>query len=241
MDKIVRKSFVFYESFFNSIEKLDRNVQADVLLALVRYALRGETDPNLKPITNALFLSFKPQIDMNNQRYLNGVKGGEYGQKGGRPKTPKKPQKNPIKTPNVNDNVNDNDTVNDNTKIKKNTKKGTHSRASGQDIFFNPAKDAWFEYHPDFNFDASEGSALKSLVKKIIKSVKEKTPEADMTPEVLKTSFSVLLQCLPDWYKSQNLKVINSKYDTLISEIKNKKNGQQARSDIFKTSKYAPR
>jgi hypothetical protein len=63
-------------------------------------------DPGLKPVANALLMSFKPQIDRNNQRYLNGIKGGKHGMKGGRPKTPNKPLENPKQTPNDNVNVN---------------------------------------------------------------------------------------------------------------------------------------
>lgn len=119
MAKIKRSSFVFYESFYDSIELLGREVQAEILVALIRYGLRGEIDPNLKPVANALFVSFKAQIDSNNTKYLNGIKGAEHGIKGGRPKgkiTPRKPLNNPKKTPNdnVNENVNENDNVNEN-------------------------------------------------------------------------------------------------------------------------------
>lgn len=108
----MRNSFVFYDSWWIAIKNLPRDVQGDVLTAIVEYGLYGETTGQLKPITKAMLAIVKSQIDINNQRFENGKKGAEYGKLGGRPKkdnpeeTPKKPQNNPKKTPNVNDNVN---------------------------------------------------------------------------------------------------------------------------------------
>ena len=116
-----RESFVFYRSFYEGIKELPRDIQGEVLTAIMEYGLNGVTTENQKPITKAMFALIKPQIDANNQRFENGRLGAEHGKKGGRPKkekpqenpnqTPKKPQENPNQTPNVNvnDNVNDND------------------------------------------------------------------------------------------------------------------------------------
>ena len=117
-----RDSFIFYASFWDAIKELPRDVQGEVLTAVIEYGLYGETTEQLKPVARVIVTLIKPQIDANNKRYENGVKGAEHGKKGGRPKkekpqdnpkeTPKKPQDNPKETPNVNDNVNDNDNVN---------------------------------------------------------------------------------------------------------------------------------
>ena len=117
-----RESFVFYRSFYEGIKELPRDIQGEVLTAIMEYGLNGVTTENQKPITKAMFALIKPQLDANNQRFENGRLGAEHGKKGGRPKkekpqenpnlTPKKPQENPNLTPNVNVNVNDN--VNDN-------------------------------------------------------------------------------------------------------------------------------
>ena len=116
-----RESFVFYRSFYEGIKELPRDIQGEVLTAIMEYGLNGVTTENQKPITKAMFALIKPQLDANNQRFENGRLGAEHGKKGGRPKkekpqenpnqTPKKPQENPNQTPNVNvnDNVNDND------------------------------------------------------------------------------------------------------------------------------------
>ena len=115
-----RESFVFYRSFYEGIKELPRDIQGEVLTAIMEYGLNGVTTENQKPITKAMFALIKPQLDANNQRFENGKLGAEHGKKGGRPRkekpqenptlTPKKPLKNPNLTPNVNvnDNVNDN-------------------------------------------------------------------------------------------------------------------------------------
>ena len=111
-----RESFVFYRSFYEGIKELPRDIQGEVLTAIMEYGLNGVTTENQKPITKAMFALIKPQLDANNQRFENGKLGAEHGKKGGRPRkekpqenptlTPKKPQENPTLTPNVNDNVN---------------------------------------------------------------------------------------------------------------------------------------
>ena len=111
-----RESFVFYRSFYEGIKELPRDIQGEVLTAIMEYGLNGVTTENQKPITKAMFALIKPQLDANNQRFENGKLGAEHGKKGGRPRkgkpqenptlTPKKPQENPNLTPNVN--VNDN-------------------------------------------------------------------------------------------------------------------------------------
>ena len=73
---IMRNSFVFYGSWWEAIKNLPRDVQGDVLTAIIEYGLSGETTEQLKPITKAMLAMVKPQIDANNQRYENGKKGG---------------------------------------------------------------------------------------------------------------------------------------------------------------------
>lgn len=121
-----RESFVFYSSFLKAIRAIKkRDIQAELALAIIEYGITGETGECGEMVSMAMEL-IKPQIEANNQKYVNGLKGAEHGIKGGRPKkenptkTPEEPQKNPKKTPqkpqenptetpnvNVNDNVND--------------------------------------------------------------------------------------------------------------------------------------
>ena len=102
----MKESFIFYRSFYEALIEMSKENQADCLMAIANYALNGE-EPTLTPEVRLFFTLVKPQIDANNQRFLNGKKGG-------RPKKTKtKPKNNQTKTetePNVN--VNDNVNVN---------------------------------------------------------------------------------------------------------------------------------
>ena len=118
-----RESFVFYRSFYEGIKELPRDIQGEVLTAIIEYGLNGVTTENQKPITKAMFTLIKPQLDANNQRFENGKNGGApKGNQNARkqpknnqettekqPKNNRKQPKNNQKQPNVNDNVNDND------------------------------------------------------------------------------------------------------------------------------------
>lgn len=92
--KKMRKSFVFYACWWEAIKNLPRDVQGDVLAAIIEYGLSGETHEQLKPVTKALLAMVKPQIDMNYQRFENGHKGGRPLENG----TEQKPDKNQTKT-----------------------------------------------------------------------------------------------------------------------------------------------
>lgn len=113
-------SMVFYRSFYEAVEELeDPKVKLETYQAIFKYGLDGK-EPALKGAAKAIFRLIKPQIDANIARRENGKKGAPYGKYGGRPKkeTPKKPQENPTKTPNVNVNVNGN--VNANGNVNEN-------------------------------------------------------------------------------------------------------------------------
>ena len=133
-----KDSFIFYRSFYEATQYLEKDQKADLFEAISNYALNQE-ETKLDNVCNALFSLIKPQLDANQQRYINGKKGADHGKKGGRPKTPKKPLTNPKLTPNVNVNgnvnVNVNDNVNDNVVKKVNKKKD--SVFSSFDNFWN--------------------------------------------------------------------------------------------------------
>ena len=86
---MTRDGFVFYRSFYEALCCLDKDQQADAFKAVAEYALNG-VEVELDGAAKGIFLAIKPQIDANNKRYLDGIKGAEYGKLGGRPK------KNPI-------------------------------------------------------------------------------------------------------------------------------------------------
>ena len=108
-----RESFVFYRSFYEGIKELPRDIQGEVLTAIMEYGLNGVTTENQKQITKAMFALIKPQLDANNQRFENGKKGGRPKANCNQTETETKPKQNRNKT-NHEPNVNVNDNVNDN-------------------------------------------------------------------------------------------------------------------------------
>lgn len=108
----MRDSFIFYRSFYEAIKHLDGKIQGEIYTAIMEYSLYGK-EVELGPVAKSLFTLIKPQIDVNNQRFENGKKGGR--------KTKHEPNNNqsetkcePNKNVNVNDNVNKNDNDNKN-------------------------------------------------------------------------------------------------------------------------------
>lgn len=143
MGNIQKKDgFIFYKSFYDSINALDESMQLEVYKALAEYGLTGEMRDDLSPITKALLTAMIPTIDNANKRYVASV---ENGKKGGRPKKNKevvqeikenleepshnleKPKQN-LKEPNPNPNVSvsvsvsDTDTLIKDKKIKEKDK-----------------------------------------------------------------------------------------------------------------------
>jgi len=96
-----RDSCVFYRSFFEAIELLPHEYQLSMFKAIFSYSMDFK-EPNFNGVESAVWKLIKPQLDANIKKWANGCKGGKYGIKGGRPKTPKKPQENPNLTPNGN-------------------------------------------------------------------------------------------------------------------------------------------
>ena len=114
-----KESFIFYRSFWEALDGLSDNDKLAILEAIIKKGLNDE-DMELKGIQKNLFALIKPQLEANNKKYIDGLKGG-------RPKkTTGFKEEKPLvinqkttgfetKKPNENDNVNvnDNETVND--------------------------------------------------------------------------------------------------------------------------------
>lgn len=83
-DKI-RNSFVFYRSYFEAISDLSPDVRLELYDAISQYSLNFEK-PKLTGIAKTIFYLIAPQIEANHEKFHNGLKGAEYGAKGGRPK-----------------------------------------------------------------------------------------------------------------------------------------------------------
>jgi hypothetical protein len=83
------------------------------------------------------------------------------------------------------------------------------------------------DFHPGWSFGKMHGSAIKSLIKKIEVLVKEtlKNEQIEARPEVIASTFIFICRNLPDWFRCKDLPVIDSKFNEIVEEIKNKKNG----------------
>ena len=131
----MKDSMIFYKSFIDALNELPDEDRLKLYDAIFAFGIYG-TEPELSGIDAAVFTLVRPQIEANNRKYENGVKGG-------RPKnqtetktkpnhnqtiTKSKPNNNLTETkqkpnqnqsitkpkPNVNVNVNDNDNDNEN-------------------------------------------------------------------------------------------------------------------------------
>ena len=119
-----RDSFVVYKSFLTAIKRLKRrDIQGELALAIIEYGITGVMTECGEIVELAMEL-IKPQIEVNNQKYLNGKKGGNPNFKKGETNPyynkekdnqkitkgqPKDNQKITKGQPNVN--VNDNDII----------------------------------------------------------------------------------------------------------------------------------
>lgn len=130
---MTRDSFVFYRSFLESIADIPKDAQSECLSALMQYALNG-IEPEIKgPYMKLYFTLVKPQIDANNQKLINGKKGGRKKKSKNQTETEKEPGENQTETEkepsenqteteternvNVNDNANANANDSDNESV----------------------------------------------------------------------------------------------------------------------------
>jgi hypothetical protein len=119
----VRDSVVFYRSFYDAIKNIPKDNQLEVYNAIMDYSMYG-VDPDITGIALALFLAFKPQIDTNNERYVNGTKGGRPKKekpmvfKDGENKKPMVSENLETEKPNEKENVKEKENIKENIKRK---------------------------------------------------------------------------------------------------------------------------
>lgn len=86
-----RNSFVFYRSFYDALADLKDKDRYACIDAICRYALYGE-EPEEKGVVSMVLKLVQPSIDRNNDRYLNGMKGGRPSVKKNQTETKTKPK-----------------------------------------------------------------------------------------------------------------------------------------------------
>jgi hypothetical protein len=85
--------------------------------------------------------------------------------------------------------------------------------------------DFWLkEFHLNWTFNGTQGKALKSILIKISKIIIDTGNEA--TNENILNMFKAVCLKLPDWFKDKDLNVIDSKFNEILTQIKNKQNGK---------------
>ena len=70
-----RDSFVFYRSFYEASKDLKNEEFISLIKAIIEYALDG-IEHNLDGIPDKFFILMKPNLDANNKKYIDGLKGG---------------------------------------------------------------------------------------------------------------------------------------------------------------------
>ena len=91
-----RDSMVFYRSFHEATRELPPEIYKEAMVALMDYALDGRIN-EVSAYANMFLQMAKPQVDANNQRYINGSKGG-------RKPEPKSEKGESVRKPNPNRN-----------------------------------------------------------------------------------------------------------------------------------------
>jgi len=96
-------------------------------------------------------------------------------------------------------------------------------KEKGKNPVFVACKNHWLdELHPDWTFKPIDGMAVKGIITQM-RSYSAKKNEVDPTDESLVDFFRHFCRSLPEFYKNQTLAVLNSKFDSIISEIKSGK------------------
>lgn len=114
----MKKSGVFYYSWKKAVDRWGNEKRGELYAVILDYLFESIVPETTDPLTLTIFDMVKEQIDVNNQRYENGKKGGrpKVIKSENQNKTKQKPKQNQKQSkPKANDNVNVNVNVNDNT------------------------------------------------------------------------------------------------------------------------------
>lgn len=97
--------------------------------------------------------------------------------------------------------------------------------------------DYWLkEFHIGWTFTAMHGKSINSIISKI-KSV-QKDQKKETTDGSILESFKLICENLPDWYKDKDLPILNSKFNEIMTEIKNRKNGKSITTKQHSSEAY---
>lgn len=115
-------------------------------------------------------------------------------------------------------------------KVDDKPKAKTKGKTKSQDPYFAPLKETFMNFYSlmfnsEYYWEAKDSVAIKAISKKLQKAAKDK--DLDDTPENIATNFGILLNNISDKWILDHMAptLINSKYNEIISTIKQKKHG----------------
>ena len=114
--------------------------------------------------------------------------------------------------------------------IKEKSKKKVTKGKTSQDPYFAPLKECFMNFYSlmfgsEYYWEAKDSVAIKGISKKLTKAANDKG--LDNTPENIAGNFQILLENISDKWILDHMAptLINSKYNEIISTIKQKKHG----------------
>lgn len=104
-----------------------------------------------------------------------------------------------------------------------------HNNNTSNNSLYQLTVDFWLkEFRVGWSFDGVCGKHLKQLLVKL-KTLKPESDDKDIF-----LTFKYFCLNLPDWFKDKDLQVLNSKFNEIITQIKNNKNGNPKGSKFNK-------
>ena len=132
------ESFIMYRSFHEALSELTREQYGNVMYAINEYALNG-IEIELSGIEKAVFRMAKPQLDANEKRKTNGLKGGRPQKTNGYENCTEKKPMVIENAENEKPNVNENENVNENVKENENL--------TAKDSLLSPSQEVFVKIH----------------------------------------------------------------------------------------------
>lgn len=234
-----KKSFILYTDLIHTVKKMP-NDKAGLLLKTILSYVNDENPKVDDLVVDLVFEPIKQQLKRDLQEWegtrversksgkLGGIKSGETRRKkkqneANEASASKSKQNEANEAVTVNVTVNGTDTVNNTSILEDNLevfKKPLVVDGKKESNVYKKCVDFWLkEFHPDWTFDAVQGKSLKSIITKI-KKLQEKTGKV-VTDELIIEVFQIICKKLPEWYQNKDLQLINSKFNEIITEIKN--------------------
>lgn len=197
--------------------------------------------PNSKEKTVNTYIPLSVMVEIDPSKpYLESIMmdlGGSSGELGGSSPEPRGSRGElgvvhdvNCKNNNIKNNIEDNlNIINEQSSLfefdnSKSDNVGQESNDKKEQTLYQKMVEYWLKvFHPDWSFGATDGKKIKSLIKKLQKSLS--ATKQDYTDQDVLDLFKAFCTKLPEFYKSQTLSVLDSKYDSIVDEIK-KGNGK---------------